>query len=97
MLGTALRFFLPSDVPGFAPSLGFADVYLPLPPAASLMGSSLSTQRQSLPGFATSNGLECTIAAAVPALDMALLQGDPLEPEGDVSRPRAHVLKIEFQ
>lgn len=95
LMGNVLAVFSPSTTAGFAASLGIAEVSMQLPGSAQFLGTSFGSQWLSLPGFTTSNGIACTIAGSIPTLGMALVQGDPLEPVGDVAVQQAPVVRLE--
>ncbi len=70
-------------------------VELKLPGTTAAFGIHLATQWVDLATMSTSNAIDWTIAQSVPTIDMAVVDGHPLEPVGDVSVRRAHVLRFE--
>ncbi|MCB9876980.1 MAG: hypothetical protein H6835_05185 [Planctomycetes bacterium] len=76
---------------------GLAHIELKLPGAAQALGMQLTTQWLEWEQMATSNALQWTVCGALPTLDMALVEGDPSEAEGQVSVHLAHVLRFEFE
>ena len=89
------RIFVPDTE---APSRGGrADVELKIPGISAVLGLSLATQWLDWSQSATSNAIEWTIAPAVPSLDMALVDGDPQEANGNVTVHLAHVIRFEYQ
>ncbi|GAB4139285.1 MAG: hypothetical protein Fur0037_05430 [Planctomycetota bacterium] len=86
-----------STVP-FPGEWGLAQIWLPIPNAAWILGASFGSQWMDLQqGFATSNGLVCTIAGAAPSLGMAEVRGGAQAATGAVLTNLAHVVRFEFQ
>lgn len=93
----AVSMFIPDLQPQLQSRGGRADVTLKLPGNAAVLGLSLTTQWIDWAQMATSNAIEWTIAGSVPTLDMALVEGHPGEPTGNVSVHLAHVMRFEYQ
>ncbi|MBZ0153758.1 MAG: hypothetical protein K8J09_19700 [Planctomycetes bacterium] len=93
----AVSMFVPDADPLLQYQGGRADVTLKLPGNAAVLGLSLTTQWIDWAQMATSNAIEWTIAGSVPTLDMALVEGHPSEPTGNVSVHLAHVMRFEYQ
>jgi hypothetical protein len=74
-----------------------AEVLLRLPATPAIFGFSMTTQWLDLVQMATSNAIRWTVGTALPQLDMALVEGNPIEPMGTVSTHLAHVLRFEYQ
>jgi hypothetical protein len=89
--------FVPDPLPILATRGGRADFEIKLPAIAAVLGLSFTTQWLDWSQAATSNAIEWTVASSIPALDMALVEGHPLEAQGDVSVHLAHVLRFEYQ
>jgi hypothetical protein len=88
--------FEPEVHPDLA-GLATAEVLLPVPASAMMFGLQMATQWLDLAQLATSNTLHWTIGGAVPALDMALVEGHPLDDKGNVTNYLAHVLRLQVQ
>lgn len=97
ILATTVAVFEAQSSPYVAAFGGIAETRLKLPAAPWLFGFSLATQWFDLAQMATSNAIQWTVASAIPALDMALVEGSPTEATGEVSVHLAHVLRFEFQ
>jgi hypothetical protein len=76
---------------------GVADLEVKLPAAPWVFGLTLTTQWIELSQMATSNAIEWEVAHQIPSLDMALVEGHPSEPAGNVSVHLAHVLRFEHR
>lgn len=87
--------FLPDANPGLLHRGGLAAVELHVPNSPAVFGAQLTTQWFEWTQQATSNALEWTIANAAPSLGMALVEGHPQEPRGNLSVHLAHVLRFE--
>ena len=74
-----------------------AEVQLPVPATSMMFGLQLATQWFDLTQQATSNTLHWTIGGAVPGLDMALIEGHPLDGKGNMTNYLAHVMRFEVQ
>lgn len=74
-----------------------AEVLLQMPASATIFGFQMATQWFDLAQLATSNTYHWTIGGAIPALDMALIEGNPQGTRGNVSNYLAHVLRFEVQ
>ncbi len=88
--------FIPDANPILASSGGRADFELKIPNIPGAQGLTLATQWFDWTETATTNALEWTILAT-PTLDMALVEGHPLEPTGNVTGHLAHVMRFEYQ
>ena len=88
---------IPEANPALVSRGGRADLEIKLPGNSSALGLTMTTQWLELSQMATSNAIDWTIAAAVPTLDMALVEGDPTEATGNVTVHLAHVLRFEYQ
>jgi hypothetical protein len=74
-----------------------AEVLLPMPATATIFGLQMATQWFDFAQLATSNTLHWTIGGAVPTLDMALIEGHPLDAKGNVTNYLAPVLRLQVQ
>ncbi|MFO1078049.1 MAG: hypothetical protein U1E73_10055 [Planctomycetota bacterium] len=74
-----------------------AEVLVHLPPSASWAGFTLTTQWYDVTLMAVSNGFRWTVGATPSSLDMALCEGNPASPRGNVTTYLAHVLRFEYQ
>ncbi len=88
--------FVPESDPGMYPS-GRADVHLWIPDSAAVFGMTMTTQWFEWSHLVTSNAIEWTVAAALPTLDMAVIEGHPSEAIGNVSVHQGHILRFEHQ
>ena len=88
--------FVPDSNPMTSAHGGRADLELKIPNIAGAQGLSLATQWLDWTAGATTNALEWTIAST-PSLDMALVEGHPLDPRGNVTTHLAHVMRFEYQ
>jgi hypothetical protein len=89
--------FEPDANPVLAPRGGLGDVRLAFPNDASFLGLTFTTQWLEIDQWQTSNAIEWTTSSSVPSLGMALVEGHPSEPTGEVSVHLAHVLRFEYQ
>jgi hypothetical protein len=89
--------FEPEVNPLLQPFGGIAELRLHLPDDPWIFGMTLSTQWLDLMQPATSNAVEWTIASQMPSLDMALVEGSPLDTNGEVSVHLAQVMRFEYQ
>lgn len=97
ILSTTVTMFEPESNPLLAPYGGVADIRIKLPADPWIFGMRLTTQWLELSQPATSNAVEWTVASAMPTLDMALVEGSPLESFGEVSVHLAQVFRLEYQ
>lgn len=101
MLASLDAMMLAPFVPAAAPALqhlgGHASVVLRVPNDPAVFGATLTTQWLEWTQQATSNAIEWTVANAPPSLGMALLEGHPQEPSGNLTVHLAHVLRFESQ
>lgn len=89
--------FLPDSHPSLVSRGGRADVYLHVPSNPLLLGVTLATQWLDWNQTATSNAIEWSLAAAMPTLDMSLVEADPADTTGNVTAFIAPVLRFEHQ
>ncbi|MGE3171810.1 MAG: hypothetical protein AB7O97_04240 [Planctomycetota bacterium] len=94
---TALFAFAPQQDPALQGRGGLAEWTLPIPNQTWALGASVATQWLELSQLHASNGVRWTIASSVPTLDMALLDGVPGFPIGNLTVDQAHVLRLEYQ
>ena len=88
--------FEPFAHPGLA-WRGAAEVRLWLPDTPAVFGATFTTQWFEWTQLATSNAIEWSVAATIPSLDMAVIDGHPLESFGEINVCMAHVLRLEHQ
>jgi len=93
----ALVPFVPLNHPLLAGLGGCADLYVPIPNQAWVLGASTAVQWLELSQFHSSNAIRITVGPSVPTLDMALLDGIPTDPEASLSVHMAHVMRFQFQ
>ncbi|MFY9345086.1 MAG: hypothetical protein WAT39_21525 [Planctomycetota bacterium] len=74
-----------------------AEVRIRIPNNASVFGVTLATQWLEWSQLAVSNAIRWTVAGAIPTLDMAAIEGHPMESRGEVAVHMAHVLRLEHQ
>lgn len=74
-----------------------AEVLVQLPADPSWSGFTLTTQWYDLNQLAASNGFRWTVGSQPSALDMALCEGSPTLPVGNVTTYLAPVLRFEYQ
>ena len=86
---------IPDPNPFLASAGGRADFEFKLPGVPAILGAQMTTQWLEWSQMATSNALQWTVAGTMPTLDMALLEGDPSEPNGNLTVHLAHVLRFE--
>ena len=89
--------FIPDPDPAFATSGGLADIVVKIPNVPAAQGFTLTTQWLDWTQQASSNAIEWTIAASVPSLDMASIEGHALDTEGNASVHIAPVIRFEHQ
>lgn len=89
--------FIPDPDPAFAASGGIADILVKIPNIPAAQGFTLTTQWFDWTQQATSNAIKWTIAASVPSLDMASIEGHALDTEGNASVHIAPVIRFEHQ
>ncbi|MBX3462271.1 MAG: hypothetical protein KF830_03800 [Planctomycetes bacterium] len=88
--------FVPDPNPLLAHRGGRGDVRLAFPNDASFLALTFATQWLEIDQWSVSNAIQWTTPASVPQLDMALLEGDPTEADGELSVHLAHVLRFEY-
>jgi hypothetical protein len=76
---------------------GRADLGFRIPDSAAVFGVTGSVQWLDWQQLATSNAIDWTVAASMPSLGMALIEGHPASPEGQLTVHLAHVLRFEHQ
>ncbi len=74
-----------------------AEVRIHIPNDVAVFGITFTTQWLEWTQLAASNAIQWTIASAIPALDMAEIEGHPSEATGEVAVHSAHVLRFEYQ
>lgn len=89
--------FEPDANPLLASRGGLGDVRLGFANDGSFLGLTFTTQWLEIDQWQTSNAIEWTTPSSVPQLGMALVEGHPSEPTGEVSVHLAHVLRFEYQ
>lgn len=89
--------FVPELHPGLQSLGGFAEVRPWIPDDAAMFGVTLTAQWLDLGPLRLSNAIEWTIAGAMPSLDLAVVEGHPAEPAGEIAVHMAHVLRLEHQ
>lgn len=89
--------FVPDTQPAYSQNGGRADLSIKIPNIPGAQGLTLTTQWFDWTQQATSNALTWTIAASVPTLDMASIEGHPLSTKGSTSVHIAPVLRFEHQ
>lgn len=92
-----LAVFEPEPAPVPASSGGIAEVRIQIPSNPAVLGFTLTTQWLEWSQLAVSNAIQWTIASAIPALDMAVVEGHATELTGEVAAHMAHVMRFEFQ
>lgn len=97
ILATVPATFEPEIHPLLPANLATAEVLVQIPAHPSWFGVQLTTQWFDLTHLATSNAFTWTVAGAIPSLDMALNEGHPSEPIGNVTTYLAHVMRFEYQ
>jgi hypothetical protein len=88
--------FEPFPHPALA-NRGSAEVRLWIPDTAAVFGVTFTTQWLEWTQLATSNAVEWTVAATIPTLDMAVIDGHPNEAFGEINVCMGHVLRLEHQ
>jgi hypothetical protein len=100
-MGTGIISALPAifepEVNPALPGVATAEVLFAVPTTSSLFGIGLATQWFDWPQWATSNTIDWKIGGAISSLDMALIEGHPLDPTGNVTNYLAHVFRFEVQ
>lgn len=91
------EWFVPEAHPGLLYRGGQASFHAKVPNLPQFLGMTLTTQWLEATQLVSSNAVEWTIANAAPTLDMALVEGSPLEATGEVSVHLAPVVRFEFQ
>jgi hypothetical protein len=89
--------FEPENEPGLLSRGGVAEVRFKLPNLPQVLGLGMTTQWLEWSQFATSNAIEWSVAPAPATLDMALLEGHPQSPTGELSVHLAQVMRFQFQ
>lgn len=89
--------FEPENEPGLLSRGGVAEVRFKLPNLPQVLGLGMTTQWLEWSQFATSNAIEWSVATAPATLDMALLEGHPQSPTGELSVHLAQVMRFQFQ
>lgn len=97
ILSTTVAMFEPETNPLLLPFGGVAEVRVHLPNDPWIFGMTLTTQWLDITQPATSNAVQWTIANQMPSLDMALVEGSPLDTTGEVSVHLAQVMRLEYQ
>ncbi|MCR9244615.1 MAG: hypothetical protein NXI31_06255 [bacterium] len=97
ILATIPAVYAPQTHPLSIPNMGIAEILVEIPTHPSWFGMQLTTQWLDLTHLATSNAYTWTVASVPPLLDMALNEGDPTEPTGQVTTYLAHVMRFEYQ
>lgn len=92
-----LSVFEPETHPGLTARGGVADIRIKIPADPAVFGATMTTQWLEWSQMATSNAIEWSVASAMPALDMALLEGHPQEATGELTVHLAHVVRLEWQ
>jgi hypothetical protein len=92
-----LALFEPETHPSLLSRGGRAELRLPFPNDPSFIALTFTTQWVEVGQWWTSNAIEWTTSASVPLLGMALVEGHPNEPAGEVSVHLAHVMRFEYQ
>lgn len=85
--------FVPDDAGG----VGRAEASFRIPDTAAVFGVANSMQWLDWQQFATSNAIDWTVGAAMPSLDVTLIEGHPAAATGSLSVHLAHVLRFEHQ
>lgn len=88
--------FVPAPNPLLASVGGRADFELKIPNLPGAQGVTFATQWFDWTQSSTTNAMEWTVMST-PTLDMALVEGHPLEARGNVSPHSAHVIRFEYQ
>lgn len=89
--------FDPGSNPAYALNGGRADLSIKIPNIPGAQGLTLTTQWFDWSQQATSNALEWTIAASIPTLDMASIEGHSSSLTGKASVHIAPVIRLEHQ
>ncbi len=97
VLSTQVAMFVPESNPLLAPFGGVAECRIHLPNDPWIFGLTLTTQWLDLVQPATSNAIQWSVANVMPTLDMALVEGSPLDQGGEVSVHLAPVWRIEYR
>ena len=97
VVATAIAAFAPAGDPRLASRDGIADLYFPIPNVPISLSLALTTQWFEFSAPATSNAIQWSICGVAPTLDMALVEGHPSQPTGNVRVHMAHVWRLEHQ
>ncbi|MBK8100682.1 MAG: hypothetical protein IPK26_26640 [Planctomycetes bacterium] len=97
VVATVIAPFVPAGDPRLASRDGIADLFFPIPNTPTSLNLTLTTQWFEFSGPATSNAIEWSICGVAPTLDMALVEGHPSQPTGNVRVHMAHVFRLEHQ
>ncbi|MFK7742307.1 MAG: hypothetical protein AB8H80_18480 [Planctomycetota bacterium] len=89
--------FVPDPEPMLVHRGGLATVELNVPAIPQALGFSMATQWFDWSQGVTSNAIEWTLAASIPSLDMALVEGHPDDAKGNATNFIAHVMRFEYQ
>ncbi|HEB52966.1 MAG TPA: hypothetical protein ENI87_06915 [bacterium] len=87
--------FLPD--PALPERGGRADIEFKVAPDPAVLGFTMTTQWLDWSQMATSNAVEWTVAASIPTLDMALIEGHPQSATGSVAAAMSYVVRFEHQ
>ncbi|MFK7742305.1 MAG: hypothetical protein AB8H80_18470 [Planctomycetota bacterium] len=91
------RVFAPDPHPALVHRGGVATADVLIPAIPQALGFTMTTQWFDWTEVATSNAIEWTMAAAIPTLDMSLVEATPGEATGHVTNFIAHVMRFEHQ
>jgi len=91
------RVFMPEPSPFPSTAGGTANFDLKIPGIPAALGARFTTQWLDFSGEWMSNAIEWTVAPSLPALNMAFVEGHPLESTGTATPLMAHVLRFEYQ
>jgi hypothetical protein len=94
---TALPALFEPEVHPDLQGVATAEVLFAVPASGSLFGIGLATQWFDWPQWAVSNTIDWKIGSAISSLDMALIEGHPLDATGNVTNYLAHVMRFEVQ
>ena len=97
VLSTMVAMFEPETNPLLLAFGGIAEVRVHLPNDPWIFGMTLTTQWLDISQQATSNAVQWTVASQMPGLDMALVEGSPLDTTGEVSVHLAQIMRLEYQ
>lgn len=85
------------EVHPLAGPVSIAEIALQLPAVPQVLGFQMTTQWFDLNQLALSNAFTWQVGTALPGLDMALVEGHPSLPIGNVTTYLAHVFRFEYQ